>query len=416
MPPQDAHGPIRIKFRRPRLYPKQLAAIFDPKRIVAIEASTKSGKTSGSIAWLCEQAFAGPPHGNYWWVAPINGQSDIAFRRMQRALPRGSFVANLTLKTITLVGGQVIWFKSAEKPDSLYGEDVHAAVIDEASRCKEEAWIALRTTLTATRGPVRVIGNVKGRRNWFYRMARRGEAGDPDIGFHRMDAYDAVAAGVLDAAEIEAAKREIPEAAFRELYLAQASDDEGNPFGLAAIRKCVAPLSTDAPCWYGWDLAKSEDWTVGVAYDRQHRVCRLDRWQRVPWDETIERIKSLTGSTPALVDATGVGDPIVERLQREGGPNFQGFVFTPRSKQQLMENLAATIQSAGATFPEGPLTVELEQFEYAYTRSGVKYSAPEGFHDDCVMALALCDLHAARAPAPVQWTADMVAQIRRGRR
>jgi hypothetical protein len=33
--------------------------------------------------------------------------------------------------------------------------------------------------------------------------------------------------------------------------------------------------------------------------------------------------------------------------------------------------------------------MELETFEYEYTRTGVRYSAPEGLHDDCVCALAL---------------------------
>ena len=37
-------------------------------------------------------------------------------------------------------------------PDSLYGEDVYGAVIDEASRMKEDAWVAIQSTLTATRG------------------------------------------------------------------------------------------------------------------------------------------------------------------------------------------------------------------------------------------------------------------------
>jgi hypothetical protein len=31
----------------------------------------------------------------------------------------------------------------------------------------------------------------------------------------------------------------------------------------------------------------------------------------------------------------------------------------------------------------------LEQFEFEYTRTGVRYSAPAGLHDDCVCALAL---------------------------
>jgi hypothetical protein len=32
---------------------------------------------------------------------------------------------------------------------------------------------------------------------------------------------------------------------------------------------------------------------------------------------------------------------------------------------------------------------ELEQFEYSYTRTGVRYGAPDGFHDDTVCSLAL---------------------------
>jgi hypothetical protein len=48
----------RLTFERPpQLYDKQAEALFDPKRISVIEASTKSGKTSGAICWLFEEAF-----------------------------------------------------------------------------------------------------------------------------------------------------------------------------------------------------------------------------------------------------------------------------------------------------------------------------------------------------------------------
>jgi hypothetical protein len=36
--------------------------------------------------------------------------------------------------------------QSADNPDTLYGEDVHAAVIDEASRMKEDSFYAVRST------------------------------------------------------------------------------------------------------------------------------------------------------------------------------------------------------------------------------------------------------------------------------
>ena len=179
------------RYVRPWLYPAQERAIFCPERYAVIEASTKSGKTVGCIIWLLEQAILGKPGRNYWWGAPIYPQAKIAFRRLKRGLShREVFRANESELTLTLANGSVIWFKGADNPDSLYGEDVFAAVVDEATRWKEESWHALRSTLTATRGPVRIIGNVKGRRNWAYRLARRAEAGAPDMHYARITAHD----------------------------------------------------------------------------------------------------------------------------------------------------------------------------------------------------------------------------------
>jgi hypothetical protein len=173
--------------------------------------------------------------------------------------------------------------------------------------------------------------------------------------------------------------------------LGEPSDDEGNPFGVAAIRACIGPISKEAPKVWGWDLAKSVDWTVGIALDATGNVCRYHRFQK-PWTETMETVLRETGRTPALIDATGVGDPIVEQLQRKGGRNFEGFKFSSPSKQQLMEGLSLAIQKRDIQFPNEPehaIVNELEAFEYVYSRTGVKKSAPEGMHDDCVMGLAL---------------------------
>jgi hypothetical protein len=381
-------APRQIEYTRPWVYAKQRNAIFNDKRYALIEASTKTGKTVGCIVWLCEQAMKGLPGQNFWWVAPIFPQAKIAFRRLKKGLPKGLFTANETELTITLANGAVIWFKGADKPDSLYGEDVYAAVVDEASRVKGDAWHAVRSTLTATQGAVRIIGNVKGRKNWFYALARKAEAGEPNMAYSRLLAYDAVEAGVLAADEVADAKSVLPDAVFKELYLAEPSDDGGNPFGIKSIGECIKSLSTLPPVWWGWDLAKSTDWCVGIALDKNGDVCRLERFQK-PWLDTITYIKTVTGSLPALVDSTAVGDPILEALQAGGGSNFVGFKFSSSSKQQLMEGLAVAIQQHQIGYPDGVIVSELEQFEYEYTRAGVRYSAPQGFHDDCVCALAL---------------------------
>jgi hypothetical protein len=417
-----------LEYERPYLYPKQLDAIFDARRYSWIEASTKAGKTSACIVWIFEQALHGQEGWNYWWIAPVSGQADIAFRRALRAIPQELRNENQTLKTITLINGAVIWFKSADKPDSLYGEDVYAAVMDEASRTKEDAWYAVRSTLTATRGPIRLIGNVRGRRNWFYQNARKAERGeDPNHGYHKITAVDAIAAYVLEQEEVDDARKVLPEAVFKELYLAEPSDDQGNPFGLKAIARCVQPMSAGAiPVVHGLDFAKSQDWTVDCGLDEHGRLAKFLRMQ-IGWEAQIPILRASIGTTPTLGDSTGVGDPIIERLQKAPGSKVEGYIFSPGSKQRLMEGLALAIQSGDVSFPDAPDGVlphdhpghilrELEMFEYEFTRTGVRYSAPAGYHDDCVMALALAVMHRTHARLPMKISKSVLARAQGGRR
>lgn len=381
-----------LTYTRPLLYPKQERAFFNPLRYSFIEASTKAGKTVAAIAWILEQAFAGERGQNFWWVAPITEQSKIAYTRIKNGLTVGTFTPReAPTPMITLINGATIVFKSGDNPDSLYGEDVYAAVVDEASRVKEESWHALRSTLTATQGPVRIIGNVKGRKNWFFRLARLAESKRRDNMFYeKITVLDAIAAGVIPEAEVEDAKATLPEAVFRELYMAEPSDDGGNPFGLQHISACVrAGLAEGPPAAFGVDLAKKQDYLVVIGLNAEGQVCVFRRWQGASWRESISRIHRLVGEdAPTLVDSTGLGDPVLEELQVEHG-NFRGYNFTQASKQRLMEGLAVSIQKGEISFPAGEIQLELESFEYELTRTGVRYSAPEGLHDDCVCALAL---------------------------
>ncbi len=395
---------VIAKLELPTLYPKQQAAICGDARWGLIEASTKAGKTTGCLVWLLALGW-NDGHSSWCagWVAPTYRQAKtVAFDRMCAALTTWDkkqtwWTPNQTELKITLFNGAHYVFAGGDRPESLYGDDWHAAVIDEATLCRPAVFHAVRTLLTHTRGPCRIIGNVRGRKNWAYQLARKAEAGEKDMSYAKLTAVDAVAAGVLDAEEIEDAKRLLPDKVFRELYMAEATDDEGNPFGVPAIGAiCMEGLSGAEPVAYGADLAKSVDWTVLVGLDEEGRVARLDRWQ-TDWRTTRQRLALAIGDKPAYIDSTGVGDPIVEDLQREC-PHVQGFKFTSQSKQQLMEGLALGIQQQDIRIPDGWLRAELESFEYQYTRTGVRYTAPEGMHDDGVDGLALALMCYKRRP------------------
>lgn len=379
---------MQINYQRPFLTTYQEAILDAPERYTITAAATKCGKTASHIIWIFEQALQLKDNQSVWWIAPVYQQAEIAFRRMKAQVSaKDFFISNESKLTLILPNGARIEFKSAEKPDNLYGDDVYAAVVDEASRMREESWYALRSTLTATKGKCKLIGNVKGKKNWFYKLGERARLGEPDYKFFKITAYDAAKEGILDIAEIEQAKRDLPEFVFKELYLAEPGDDNSNPFGIDNIRKCIAPLSQGIAVAFGIDLAKYTDWTVITGLDKDNRVCFTDRFQ-CDWQQTKERIIKVVGRTPAFVDSTGIGDPVVEDLQRIL-PNVKGVKFTSQSKQQLIEGLVIEIQQFSVRFMEEPYGNELENFEYEYTRTGVKYSAPIGLNDDCVVSLAL---------------------------
>lgn len=383
---------IQLQLPPPMQY--QHDALFGPARYAVVEGATKVGKTYPALLWLLSEAGKKPSPGRaFWWVAPTIKQAEMAYSRvcgmLQRAEPtKTHWSAHDQKRKIVVNGMGEFWFLTGDDPDNLYGEDVYGAVMDEYTRQREESWHALRSTLTSTGGRCRFIGNVKGRSNWGYALARKAQAGAANMSYSKITWRDAVAAGILPQSEVDDAKATLPEAVFRELYEAEPSEDGSNPFGMGHIGQCVGAMGVGPPIAFGVDLAKSVDYTVVIGLNAAGETCLFERWHGASWEHTEGRVAGLIGDAPAWIDSTGVGDPIVERLQRKC-PRVEGVKFTSTSKQQMMERLASCIQQKQIRYPDGIIRTELETFGYESTRTGVRYSAPDGLHDDCVCALAL---------------------------
>lgn len=318
-------APIIIQYERPFLYPKQEGAFFCPERYSYSESSTKAGKTHGCITWIVELALLQGFDGwNGWWVAPTLAQAKIAMRRIKRACPKSYIKTNETERYHEFPNGAKIWFKSAEDPDNLYGEDVHAAVFDEASRGRYDSWVALRSTLTSTKGPIRLIGNVKGKANWFYLECRKveREKGSSNRKFTRITAYDAVKGSVLDLEEVEDAKRILPEVTFGELYLAKAADDD-DAFLLsdyvekAMERSNVRPFG---PLIIGADPSQGRGDPAAFCFRRGPVVSKIE--EHPTMDEFgfiahVLRLIEVEKPVRVNVDATGFGATIVKSIHRD---------------------------------------------------------------------------------------------------
>ena len=387
---------VKIKYVRPALAQYQLDAMFNTCRFSCIEATSKAGKTVSAMAWLVEEALK-LNNGYFWWFAPSYRQAKIPYERLKATLPSEIATPKDTELTITLSNGSVLRFMGADNSDLIYGFEANAAVVDEASRIREESWFAIKSLLVPTNGPARLIGNVAGTHNWFYQLCRKVESGLlPGYYYAKITCYDAIKAGIISAETIEDAKNTLPENVFRELYLAEASEDGSNPFGINAIRDASTyisegiryprELSKLPPVCFGIDLGRSVDYTSITGLDQHGAMCYHDRF-KLDWEITIKKILDCVGNIPTLVDSTGVGDSIAERLHRTRS-NIEGFHFSSSSKQSIMENLALGLQNGQARIPyDGPTRPELEAYEFEYTRTGIRYVSR--IHDDTVCSLAL---------------------------
>lgn len=215
----------------PNLTDYQKKIVFAPERFTATVAAPKTGKTFSHICWLFGKAHeeVRKRGANYWWVAPVYNQTEIAFGRMRNYLfGRHDYGFNESKLTITTPLKTVLHFKSAEKPDNLFGEDVYGAVFDEFTRARQQSWVALRTTLSSTEAPCKLIGNYLGLANWGHHFIE-GIKDNAEYGVFKITIWDAVKAGLITKEEVESIRKDpqITESIFRTLYLLEDGESEG---------------------------------------------------------------------------------------------------------------------------------------------------------------------------------------------
>ena len=419
-----------------KLHPGQKRVVDESARFNVLECGRRFGKTALGKERACRAALAGRPVG---WFAPTNKYLAEAWRSLAFTLRNVTRHRDNQERRLELITGGVIECWTMVDPDAGRSRKYGRVIIDEAGKARSlrQAWEeSIRPTLSDLKGDAWFLGTPKGG-GYFHNLYTRGQGERPHWSSWRFGTIDNP---YIDPKEIEDARQDLPQEVFDQEYRGIPAADAGNPFGMAAIAQCFdgfleIELSRGTPAFWGVDLAKWVDWTVLIALDSAGRQCRFVRFQK-PWRETIAEIRRLVGRTDALMDSTGVGDPILEFLQdgdiepvrlppiesemgssstartqahfarqqaelatrdREIGtlttscPNLRGIVYTQTSKQRLMERLAVALQHREVALFGTVLRQELEAFEYQYspaTRS-VKYSAPDEMHDDCVNALAL---------------------------
>ena len=389
----------RIELLEPHKLQKQI--LLDNHRFRVLSCGRRWGKSICAMRGIFEMIYEGwvrtKEKQRGWVVAPTFPLVREDWMLAETILSDAITNKHLTEMKMDLEPFGFIEFKSAEREDEgLRGAGLNCCVVDEASRVSRKSWeMGLRPALSDKLGKAIFISTPKGR-NWFYEIWVKGQSPNDEI---KSWQHPTFTNPFFPMPEWETILTTTPEMILRQEYYADFLEDDATVF--KNLSKCLrgALAIGDAKERYsiGIDLGKSEDFTViTVMRESDAQLVHIFRINKVDWSLQKQQIKMICNTYKnALVhvDSTGLGDPIEEDL-RNSGINTRGFKFSNTSKQALIERLIVTIEQGLIGIPDVRetkfLIEELKAFTYEILPSGkMRYTAPEGLHDDGVMSLAL---------------------------
>ncbi len=352
----------------------------------------KGRQSGGTLLAVVEIALYAMSHSRVtlWWVTSSYRTKDKAWRELTRVTPskiiRKKHEGELYIE---LRNGSRISIKSADAPESLVSETLHGVVLDEFAQYSDVIWpMHLQPMLATTGGWALFVGAPRGL-NWAHDLFQRGVRGEDGWASFR---WASIESPYVSRDDVERAQRELPDRIFRQEWEAEFVEGGGSVF--RGVDGCIGPVGeADGYTVMGADLAKLRDWTVLHVLNSARQTVYRVRFQKLDYGlqktriiETYHRL----GCTKLVIDATGLGDPIVDDLMR-AGLTVEPVKFTSESKANVIEHLMLQFdQGAIRIPPDEDLIAELRAFSFETLPSGNdRYSAPSGKHDDAVIALAL---------------------------
>lgn len=292
--------------------------------------------------------------------------------------------------------GSIQRFAGCEDVDKHRGINPVDVVFDEYSEMREEMWTAIiQPVLRENHGTATFIFTPKGQNHAWKLLEKAKQNHNWYWSIQTVNDTRAISQD-----ELEEARRDTPEAFFRQEYMCEFLESAGAFFRRIDNNLWEGALEAEGSHAYqvGVDLAKYQDWTVVTPFDlTTFKAGIQDRFQQVDWNLQKARIEASAfkyNNAKVIVDSTGVGDPIAEDLER-AGLNVTPFKFTEKSRRQLLDNLAVLLEQDKIKIPndEG-LISELKSMSFVMKEAStgkkrISVEVPAGMTDDRIMSLAL---------------------------
>ena len=371
-------------------------------RFKVIVAGRRSGKTyyvahdtkDGLVADLVDGTK------KVWVVAPTYDLTGRVWNEIWRlAIKKFRFLIERVLngpqrKAIFLKKGGFIEAKSADNPATLIGEGLHKIIIDEAAMVEKKAWtMGLRPTLADFEGTAIFISSPKAK-NWFFDLYQRGQKKEKGWASWQFNSFDNLH---IKKGELDEIAKDLSKLEYEQEIMGKFIEGEGTVFRNIrghAIGQEHEPQEGNT-YYMGIDLGGRFDNTAIVIINEQTmNIDHVEMLEDYDWPVQKDRLRELFDlyySPITTMDATALGGlNAVQELEDEGMV-IEPFKFSRWSKPSLVGKLIRFYEQGLITYPpDESLLAELEVFSFAISETGQrKYKAPNGKHDDIIMAFAL---------------------------
>ncbi len=254
----------------------------------------------------------------------------------------------------------------------------------------------------------------------FYRMCQA-----PEFSKHVTTCEDVVRSGLVKQSFIDEMRNQLPFERFQREFMAEFVEDIDAWLTQSLIVSCIDSQLTFfdfqvtpvGEFYIGVDFGKEHDFSVVVIIQKQGSILKVVHVHRFPlhteYASVIGYIKSLQDRWRTIraiySDITGVGNYIVEDMFRSGIRGVIGVNFTVKSKEEMATILRKKMRNGEIKIPYIPtrklddidLTAELNVEKFELMKTGhLRFSHPEGGHDDVFWSLALGVYGAVKAPLP----------------
>ncbi len=379
-----------------RLLPHQRTVLLeDDHRFKVLVWHRRARKTTTAISQLVK--WSQLRVGVYWHIFPTYGEAkDAVWRDPQmlfKIIPNDLILKkNEQEMVVYFKNGSILQLKGSDDPDALRGAGPVGVVLDEFEKMKFYTWQIIEPILRANGGWAWFIGTPIGK-NHLYDFFNRGQTEDKEWKSWILKASES---GVIPLDQLEESKKTSTQAIWTQEYECEFLEGEGQVFrGVKEVMTAKPEVPKPNELYVmGVDLAKVTDFTVLRVYKRSNnQLVYSDRFNQLEWPFQKKRIAAIAkhyNNALCLVDATGIGDPIVDDLLRSGVA-VEPIKITQPLKKELIEKLSIYIEQRKIRliYSEEVL-FEYDNFGYEITiTGGIRYGARSGYHDDIVIADAL---------------------------